>query len=118
MLFFRACVETAPTFKDAKKVISTEPFRQNSTSGTYCHDVYNLSVKVVPGRCSLLFVTSEPTDEVIERSAKGAISAMRKDDIPRDIHITSHAGPYGLTYFRIGLDQLHATQPASPASIN
>ena len=102
-IFAKACVLTEPTFKGAEKALLTYPITHSSTTGTYYHNSDNLSVKVHQGTCSLVFGANKSTDAVIDGLARGSMSVA--PELPRDIDITSHKGPDGVTYFRLGLER-------------
>lgn len=67
-LFANVCLATAPSFVAAPLALLTEPFTQNSTTGTYYHDNLNLSFKLIDEggrlRCSLVFAAAGDPDAV------------------------------------------------------
>ncbi len=46
-MYRRICTDTAPSFSGAADVLSTLPFKQHPTTGTYFHQSINMSFKIV-----------------------------------------------------------------------
>jgi hypothetical protein len=67
-LFANVCLATAPSFVAAPLALFTEPFTQNSTTGTYYHNSLNLSFKLIDNggslRCSLVFAAAGDPETV------------------------------------------------------
>jgi hypothetical protein len=59
MIFNQVCSDTAPGFKKAPAIMAKMPFRQNPTTGTYYHQKLDLSIKLMPKRCSMVFSSKE-----------------------------------------------------------
>ncbi|MGB5557049.1 MAG: hypothetical protein WBN04_03450 [Paracoccaceae bacterium] len=58
-LFNDVCGKTAPSFRKAPAVMAELPFRQNTATGTYYHQSLDLSFKLLPKRCSMVFGSVE-----------------------------------------------------------
>lgn len=61
--FKRVCVDQLPDFKGAPNALRARGFAQNTTTGTFFHPAYDLSVKLIPesgrGDCSMVFVSDD-----------------------------------------------------------
>lgn len=55
MIFSSVCGDTAPSFRKAPAAMAKMPFRQRPETGTYYHQNLDLSVKLMPKRCSMVF---------------------------------------------------------------
>lgn len=103
-IFAKACIKTEPSFQGARAALQPYGFRQNRQTGTFYHARLNLSVKVSKGQCSMVFGTNQPVDPVIAALARGTAKEIpRREDLPRDIDVSSDQAPDGLRYFRMGL---------------
>ena len=58
-IFKSVCSDTAPSFKKASAIMAKMPFRQHPVTGTYYHQNLDLSVKLMPKRCSMVFSSKE-----------------------------------------------------------
>ncbi len=95
MMFSDVCVDTAPSFAGAPRVLQSLPFRQHPETGTYYHTNLNLSFKVFSdgGRriCSIVFATDEapgPTTLILAATGAGRVA----------IETSASRGPDGQTY--------------------
>ncbi|MGB5069289.1 MAG: hypothetical protein WBO29_18175 [Albidovulum sp.] len=59
VIFSSVCADTAPSFRQAPAILAKMPFRQHPTTGTYYHQNLDLSVKLMPKRCSMVFSSRE-----------------------------------------------------------
>lgn len=58
------CVATAPSFRNAPAVMAKMPFRQHPGTGTYYHQTLDLSVKLLPKRCSMVFTSKDEPSQL------------------------------------------------------
>ena len=80
LIFTRVCLDTQPHFKKAPAVLADLPFRQRPETGTYYHQNLDLSVKLVGGRCSMVFTSADdPTQLGILMSAASGNGQMSID---------------------------------------
>lgn len=64
MIFGDVCVATAPSFRKAPAVMAQMPFRQHPGTGTYYHQNLDLSIKLMPKRCSMVFTSKDDPGEL------------------------------------------------------
>ncbi|WP_299688982.1 hypothetical protein [uncultured Tateyamaria sp.] len=62
-----ACIDTQPDFQGATRALARAGgFAQSAKTGTFFHQRYDMSVKVVPGRCSMVVGTSGARDSLAQ----------------------------------------------------
>jgi hypothetical protein len=101
VIFADTCLIRGSSFEDALEGLRVHNVTRNSTTGTYYHNEFNLSVRVTPKECSLVFATREDKSDVILGLAKGTVSMIPTP--PPSISVTSRDLPDGNTYFRLGV---------------
>ena len=101
VIFADTCLIRGSGFEEALEGLRVHNVTRNSTTGTYYHNTANLSVKVTPQECSLVFATKQDKSEVIQELAEGTVSMIPTP--PRNISVTSRDLPDGNTYFRLGV---------------
>ncbi len=58
-MFAIVCAETAPSFANAPAELASLPFVRHPETGTYYHHNLNLSIKLMPKACSMVFASNE-----------------------------------------------------------
>lgn len=101
VIFADACLIRGPNFKGAAEGLRPHGFTQNAGTGTYFHNRANLSVKVRPAECSMVYGSKGPVDATVSGFAKGTASLAPNP--PRNITVTSRVEADGLRYFRVGI---------------
>lgn len=64
IIFRDVCVATAPSFRKAPAVMAKMPFRQHPGTGTYYHRNLDLSIKLMPKRCSMVFTSKDDPSRI------------------------------------------------------
>ncbi len=62
--FFDVCIQNGPSFQGTETAAANLGFVQNTRTATYYHPRYNLSVKLVDGTCSMVFMSNDGQVEV------------------------------------------------------
>jgi hypothetical protein len=101
VIFADVCLTRGARFERAREGLVGFPFTQNTRTGTYYHNTANLSVKVSPQSCSMVYGTRQDTDAAKRGLAQGTASVIATP--PAGISVTSRNLPDGVTYFRLGL---------------
>ena len=101
VIFADTCLIRGSSFEDALEGLRVHNVTRNSTTGIYYHNRFNLSVKVTPKECSLVFATKEDDSDVVLGLAEGTVSIIPTP--PPGIDVTSRDLPDGNTYFRLGV---------------
>jgi len=99
-LFAEVCLTKGASLNDTKQKLSNLPFTQSASTGTYFHNLANLSVNINSERCSMVYATKSPVDRVVGELAKGTAS-VTSPPLPKGIDITSQQAADGLTYFNL-----------------
>ena len=102
VIFADVCLTRGPNFEDAVQGLSGFPFTQNANTGTFYHNRANLSVKVRPSQCSMVYGTKAPIDDVFSDLTKGTASVLA-GSAPEGINVTSQVAADGVRYFRLGI---------------
>lgn len=98
MIFARVCAETAPSFRNAPTVMADMPFRQHPETGTYFHQNFDLSIKLMPKSCSMVFTSTEDAAEIglfVATSVAVSQPGQPAVDIDPDTGATATKGPHG-----------------------
>jgi hypothetical protein len=77
--FAEACLLTKPGFAGAGAALTDDPFTQNSSTKTYYHNTGNLSIKAVPGSCSLVMAINQSPEAALA-AFSAAVNATAPDD--------------------------------------
>jgi hypothetical protein len=101
VIFADTCLIRGSSFEDALEGLRVHNVTRNSRTGTYYHNKFNLSVRVTPKECSLVFATREDKSDVIRGLAEGTVSIIPTP--PPGVSVTSRELPDGNTYFRLGV---------------
>ena len=73
-----ACVDTQPAFDGATQALARAGgFVQSARSGTFFHEQFDLSVKVIPNRCSMVVGTPGGNSRIAQLAALPDVSAGR-----------------------------------------
>ena len=96
-LFAKGCLQQLPSFAGTPAAIANDPITRRQSSGTYYHNTQNLSLKLLPGYCSVVFGTTGNTDDVI--NAFGTAASAAAPGVQADITLDFTPGPEGLTYY-------------------
>lgn len=94
-IFSDVCVKTAPGFAKAPAAMQSMPFAQHPETGTYYHKNLDLSIKLMPKRCSMVFRSGDDT-MMVGIAMSGAVPApeIALDPITDG---TTAKGPKGTT---------------------
>ncbi len=77
-----ACIATRPSFDEGPAALAKlGGFVQNSKTGTYFHGSQNVSVKIIPGRCSMVMTAQPGTLQSVVRTVRATNSDARVGDI-------------------------------------
>ena len=101
-LFRQVCIDTAPRLDAARTALSKLPFTQNPTTGTYYHNMLDLSIKVRReggrGVCSIVFASTEPPERVGKELARMAIVAGL---VGMQVEVGADEGVAGRNYYSV-----------------
>ena len=75
LTFSDVCGKTAPSFAKAPAAMQSLPFAQHPETGTYYHKNFDLSIKLMPKRCSMVFRSGNDT-MMIGIAVAGAVNAQ------------------------------------------
>lgn len=112
MIFSKVCGDTAPSFRKAPSVMKGMAFRQRPETGTYYHQNLDLSIKLFPKRCSMVFGSkSDPLQlGLMLAAAAGVNSGSNEVSVDPDSGASATKGPKG-TSFRFEPGPLHDQYP-------
>lgn len=77
-LFSDVCIKTSPSFRGAPAALKKLPFRQHPDTGTYYHQNLDLSIKLMPKRCSMVFTSRDNANSL--GIIAGTTAAMADQD--------------------------------------
>lgn len=77
-MFSDICIKTSPSFRGAPAALAKLPFRQHPETGTYYHRNVDLSVKLMPKRCSMVFTSKDDPGQL--GMIAGTTTAMADQD--------------------------------------
>lgn len=97
-IFGQVCGTTAPGFGAAPAQLTKMPFRQHPTTGTYYHQNLDLSVKLMPKRCSMVFSSRDPAMELGIIMAAGIGGTSNDLGIDPATGATYRRGPKGTSF--------------------
>ena len=102
VIFADTCLIRGANFEDALEGLRVHNVTQNAVTGTYYHNRANLSVRVTPEQCSMVYATSQDVDSAVQGLAGGSASILQRP-APEGISVTSQLAADGLRYFRLGI---------------
>jgi len=77
-----ACIATRPSFEGGPAALAKlGGFVQNSKTGTYFHGSQNMSVKIIPGRCSMVMTAQPGAVQSVLRTVRATNSEARVGNI-------------------------------------
>jgi len=97
MIFSDVCLDSAPSFRKAPEILAGMPFRQRPETETYYHQTLDLSVKLMPKRCSMVFgSTSDPMQLGLRLAVEAGMKSGSNDiGIDPDTGASATKGPKG-----------------------
>ncbi len=99
--FAEACLLTKPGFAGAGTALADDPFTQNSATSTYYHNTGNLSIKAVPGSCSLVMAVKPPVEQSLRAFTDAANAAAPNDDSDVSVRPAGRLGNEVMLVFRL-----------------
>ena len=99
--FAEACLLTKPSFAAAGAALADDPFTQNSVTTTYYHNTGNLSIKAVPGSCSLVMAVRSPVEGALRAFNDGANATAPNDNSDVSVRPAGNFGDQTMLVFRL-----------------
>ena len=103
IIFADTCLIRGPNFENSIEGLRVHNVTQNASTGTYYHNSANLSVRITPDQCSMVYGTSQDVDAAVAGLGQGSASILQDRPAPAGISVTSRVAGDGLRYFRLGI---------------